>query len=319
MIQDKKIVITGGGGFIGSHLTDALVEQNDVTVIDNLSTGRRDHINNEADFATADIRDYEDLKRHIGDPDLVFHLSADAHTRETSAGWDDPIHDLEVNALGTLNLLEVIRESEIDPRIVFASSCALYGEPEYTPMDEEHPMNPISPYGTHKLAGDRYMHAYASEHDLDTSSVRIFNTYGPRQPRYVMYDFLKKLQQDNGTLEVLGSGNQVRDYTYIDDAVQAFKIVAEKGERGEAYNMSGESAISIGSLAELMIDLLDLNTDIHYTGESWKGDPTELKADVTKLKNLGYQPSIGLEEGLGQFIEYFRQTEGPISEARKQS
>jgi UDP-glucose 4-epimerase len=315
VIEGRDIVVTGGAGFIGSHLVDALVEDNDVVVLDDCSVGQAGHLPAAATLRRVDVRDRTALADALGDPDLVFHFAAAADTRATSAGWDTPHDDLEVNARGTLNLLEAIREADTDPRIVYASSCAVYGEPEYAPIDEEHPFNPISPYGVHKLAGDRYVHAYHAERGFDASSVRIFNTYGPRQPRYVMYDFLKKLQADPTHLEVLGTGQQVRDYTYVDDTVAAFLLVAEHGDPGEAYNVSGESVVSIADLARTIVDVLGLDAEITFTGSSWKGDPVELKADVSKLKTLGFAPTVDLEEGLRRFVAAFRASEGPIGTA----
>ncbi|QSG07036.1 Nucleoside-diphosphate-sugar epimerase [Halapricum desulfuricans] len=314
MIGGKKVLVTGGAGFIGSHLVDALVADNDVTVIDDLSSGRQEYVHDDASFAEVDVRDRSALAAAIDDPDVVFHLAAVADTRRTSAGWDAPHDDLAINTEGTLNLLEALRTADLDPKVVYASSCAVYGNPEYAPMDEDHPYNPISPYGVHKLAGDRYVRAYHTEHGFDTAALRIFNTYGPRQPRYVMYDFLRKLQADPAELEVLGTGEQVRDYAYIDDTVSAFLLLADRAEPGEAYNVSGESVISIRDLAATMIELLGLETELRFTGSSWKGDPVALRADVTKLRELGYAPTIDIEEGLRRFVAAFEAEEGPIGE-----
>lgn len=312
-MKGKDVVVTGGAGFIGSHLVDALVEDNRVTVIDDLSSGREEFVHNDAIFELVDIQEYEALQGALGEPDIIFHLGASAHTRKTSAGWNDPVFDANVNALGTLNVLRAVQENNLNSKIVYASSAAVYGNPEYAPMDEGHPKNPISPYGIHKLTGEKYMNAYHSEHRLDATSVRIFNTFGPRQPRYVMYDFLKKLQKNNEELEVLGTGRQVRDYCFIDDTVRAFLLAAEKGGPGEAYNLSGRNVISISDLAELMIDLTNLDADIHYTENSWKGDPSRLEADISKLEGLGFEPEVDLEEGLRQFIDYFEESDGPVA------
>ncbi|MDY6768718.1 MAG: NAD-dependent epimerase/dehydratase family protein [Candidatus Nanohaloarchaea archaeon] len=312
-MDGKEIVVTGGAGFIGSHLVDALVDGNAVTVIDDLSTGREEFVHDDAVFEHVDIRDFDALTGALGQPDIVFHLAASAHTRATSAGWDDPVFDAAVNARGTLNVLRAVRNQADDARVVFASSAAVYGNPEDVPMDEDHPTNPISPYGIHKLAGEKYMAAYHSQHGIDTVSARIFNTFGPRQPRYVMYDFLTKLQQDPTELEVLGTGRQTRDYCYIDDTVDALLMIAEEGEPGEPYNLSGENVISIGDLAELMVDMLDLDADIHYTEDSWKGDPKRLEADISRLKHLGFEPAVELETGLEAFIDWFEGREGAIT------
>ena len=308
-----KILVTGGAGFIGSHLVDDLVSDGkQVTVWDDLSTGREKNLNEEADFQEVDVSNFEAVKENLEDFDTIYHLAASAHTRATSAGWDDPRFDSDVNAKGTLNILEAMRQKDVDARFVYASSAAVYGNPENPPMDEEHEKNPISPYGVHKLTGEKYVNSYCDQHGFDGSSVRIFNTFGPRQPRYVMYDFFKKLQEDNSELEVLGTGRQIRDYCYITDTVKAFRIVAEKGETGEAYNLSGRNVISINELAEMMIDIADLDADYYNTDESWKGDPQRLEADISKLESLGYEPEVGLEEGLRKFKKYFEEKEGEI-------
>ena len=311
-MKGKDIVVTGGAGFIGSHLVDSLVEENNVKVLDNLSTGRKENINETASFENVEMTDFEAVKEAIGSPDVIFHLAASAHTRATSAGWDDPQFDCDVNAKGTINVFEAVRQLEIDSKIVYASSAAVYGGPENPPMTEEHPKKPISPYGVHKLTGEKHMLAYSDQHGLDISAVRIFNTFGERQPRYVMYDFFKKLQEDNSELEVLGTGQQIRDYCHVDDTVRAFEIVAEKGETAEAYNLSGENIVSINKLAEMMIDIAGLDAEYYNTDESWKGDPPRLEADISKLKDLGFEPQVDLREGLERFKEWFEETEGDI-------
>lgn len=311
-MKGKEIVVTGGAGFIGSHLVDSLVEDNDVKVLDDLSTGREENVNEEVELVEIDITNFKEIKDAIEEPDVIFHLAASAHTRATSAGWDDPQFDCEVNAKGTINVFETVRQMDINPKIVYASSAAVYGGPKNPPMTEDHPKDPISPYGVHKYTGEKHMNAYCDQHDLDISAVRIFNTFGERQPRYVMYDFFKKLQEDNSELEVLGTGRQIRDYCHVDDTVKAFKIVAEKGESAEAYNLSGENVISINELAELMIVIAGLEASYYNTDESWKGDPQRLEANISKLKELGFEPEVGLEEGLERFKDWFEETEGEI-------
>ena len=311
-MRDKDIVITGGAGFIGSHLADHIAEENNLTIVDDLSYGKKKFVPDNAKFEKADITNFESLKDSIGEPDIIFHMAARAQTRSTSLGWDNPQLDCEVNAKGTINVFEAVRQKDLDSKIVYASSAAVYGNPVNPPISEEHRKKPISPYGVHKFTGEKHMESYVEEQGLDISAVRIFNSFGPRQPRYVMYDFFKKLQKNNSELEVLGSGKQIRDYCYISDTIRAFEMIADKGEKGEAYNVSGENVISIGDLAELMIEIAGVEADINYTDESWSGDIKRLEANISKLNSLGYSPEVGLEEGLRKFKKYFEKTEGKI-------
>lgn len=304
------ILVTGGAGFIGSHLVDKLVEQEkDIVVIDNLSFGKKENVNEKADFIKLDIQNFEKLKDVISKkkPEIIYHLAADATTKESSMGWYDPISDYEINGIGTLNLYRSVIDADINPKIVYASSAAVYGEPEYTPIDEKHPTNPISPYGISKLAGEKYAFAYFREYGVKTVVLRIFNTYGPRQPRYVMFDFLKKLRKNPRKLEILGTGEQIRDYCYVSDVVNAFILASTKEIAGEVFNVAGGDSITIRNLAELMTKQLSSNeTEIFCTGKSWRGDISKLIADITKIKNkLGFEPEVSLENGILKLKEWF--------------
>jgi len=311
-ISNTRTLVTGGAGFIGSHLVDKLIELGSrVTVVDNLAFGSKDNVNNQANFVYLDIDDYMGLRKVISDtnPHLVFHLAANATTKETAMGWHDPIADYQVNAVGTLNILQAIADSSIDCHVIYASSAAVYGEPEYVPIDEKHPTNPISPYGVSKLTGEKYALAYLREQGVKTTVLRIFNTYGPRQPRYVIFDLVEKLRKNSTRLEVIGTGKQIRDYCYVSDTVNAFILVAKKEKEGEIFNVAGGNAISIKSLTELIIRSLGLEgkIEIRYTGESWKGDIVRLSADISKInQELGFEPEVSLEEGLHRFITWLR-------------
>lgn len=313
-LKNKNLIITGGAGFIGSHLADALVEDNNVLVLDDLSFGTEDNVPDSAELKEVDVRDYDSLNSSLGDPDIVFHLAASSTTRESSMGWKNIDFDREVNLVGTSNLLKACGGLESRPKVIFASTAAVYGDIQYTPIDEGHPTNPVSPYGIHKLASEKYMQAYNRERGLETAILRIFNVYGPRQPRYVMYDFLKKLSRNKDTLEVLGTGEQVRTYCYVGDAVEGMIDVAESAAGGAVYNLAGDSLISISELAELIVDLTGLDAEIEYTGESWEGDIKRLEADNTKIKReLGFQPEVSLEDGLQKLIDYFEEREEKIA------
>lgn len=315
-IEDKNFLVTGGAGFIGSHLTNALLEKGaSVTVIDNLSSGVRNNVVSGAKFVCGDIRDSKTIQECLKNIDVVYHLAADATTKESSMGWRDPLHDMSVNVKGTLNIFEFIAKLGLDARVVYSSSAAVYGEPQYVPMNEDHPTNPVSPYGISKLSGEKYALAYFSQFGIKSISARLFNTYGPRQPRYVIFDLLKKLHANQGQLEVLGNGSAIRDYSYISDTVNALLLLMEKGNWGEIYNIAGNNPISIKDLANLILSELNLirRTKVSYTGKSWKGDITRMIADTTKINKLGFQPKINLEEGIKKTIEWFFKTKSDVS------
>lgn len=312
--KGKRILVTGGAGFLGSHLVDRLVERgSSVTVVDDFSFGKRENLNKQARFIKLDIRNYEALKATISEakPEMVFHLAASATTKESAMGWLDPVFDYQVNAMGTLNVFRAIVSAGLKPHVIYASSAAVYGEPEYTPIDEKHPTNPLSPYGVSKLAGEKYAFAYFKEHGIPVTIMRIFNTYGPRQPRYVMFDLLGKLKHYPSKLEVIGTGEQLRNYCYVSDTTDAFILAAEKHAVGEVFNLAGKNAISIKELVERILKMLDLSgkTMVSYTGESWKGDIVKLVADTSRIKErLGFEPKVPLNEGLSRFREWFEES-----------
>ena len=308
-LKGKRVLVTGGAGFIGSHLVDRLVEENaEVVVVDNLKDGDLGNLAESMDkieFHKVDIRDFESLKKVMNGVEIVFHLAANANVPYSV---EDPKYDFETNALGTFNVLKLSLDFDVK-KVIYASSAAVYGEPVYVPIDEKHPLNPISPYGASKLAGERLGFAYYSTYGLKFVAMRIFNTYGERQRRYVMYDFLKKLTENPSRLEVLGTGKQVRDFCYVKDCVEAFILAAEKNVAvGETFNIAGGNPISIKELAYLMVKILGLNgrTKIVFTGRSWKGDIVKLYADITKIKRkLEFKPKVGLEEGILRLKRWF--------------
>ena len=305
-LAGKRIVVTGGAGFIGSHLVDALIlDGANVTVLDDLSTGSRSNLNPAATFHHTSLLDAGAVGESLRSVDLIFHLAADATTRESSMGWETPLHTLETNIMGTLNLYESIVKLGLKAKVVFASTAAVYGEPISTPVSETHPLNPVSPYGVSKVAGENLALAYFRVFNVQSVIVRIFNTYGPRQPRYVIFELMKKLQKDRTRLQVLGSANTVRDYCYVSDMVNALVLAARQGIGGEIYNVSGEAPVSIGQLVTLIIEQfrLENKVDVEYTGRSWKGDIQRMLGDISKIKRLGFQPKTPLREGLRKMLD----------------
>ena len=301
MIEGKNILVTGGAGFIGSHLVDRLINECTVTVYDNLSTGKEENLPENALFVKGNLGDSDLVKKTIDDADIdvVFHIGANASVPHSV---DNPRYDFEANALGTFNILESCLDLNVE-KVVYASTAAVYGEPVYTPIDEDHPLHPVSPYGASKLAGERYGFAFKETYGIDFAAIRIFNTYGPRQPRYVMYDFIHKLKKNPLLLEVLGTGEQIRDYCYVSDMADAFVLVAEQGSG--VYNAAGGSPTSIKHLAELMVAIISPEAAIRYGGRTWAGDVNTLYADITRIRELGFDPKVGFEEGVRKMIAWF--------------
>lgn len=307
-VRGRKVLVTGGAGFIGSHLVDALIEQGaDVTTVDDLSNGRIENVNRKARFICASINDKKAMSECLVDSDFVFHLAADTATRETSMGFKDPFAEMTVNAKGSVNILKCVMDCNPSANIIFASSAAVYGEPKFIPVDEEHPTEPVSPYGISKLASEKYLIAYFKEFGTKAVVARIFNTYGPRQSRYVIHDIIKKLHTDSSQLELMGTGSIIRDYAYVSDTVDALILIAERGKYGEVYNVAGGNPISIETLAYLILKERKLagKTKVKYTGASWKGDITRMIANINKVKQLGYQPKINLETGIKKTLNWF--------------
>jgi UDP-glucose 4-epimerase len=305
-VAGRKAIVTGGAGFIGSNLVDALVNQGaSVTVLDNLSSGSRENLNPKATFVLGGVEDKEAVSRAIGDVDLVYHLAADTATRETSMGWNEPTRTLEHDIVGALNLFQAIETQNHHVRVIMASSAAVYGEPISTPVSEDHPTNPLSPYGISKLAAEKLAFAYFKEFGIDVVVIRIFNTYGPRQHRYVIFELLKKLRTKPSRLEVLGTPTTIRDYCYISDMVDALLLASAKGAGGEVYNVSGQNPVTIQHLVELILAQLDLTSkvDVQYTGKSWKGDIHSMVGDISKIKKLGFRPEVSLEKGLRRMLD----------------
>ncbi|MCK4459860.1 MAG: NAD-dependent epimerase/dehydratase family protein [Methanosarcinales archaeon] len=301
MVKGKNVLVTGGAGFIGSHIVDRLAGECAVTALDNLSTGKEINLPENAAFVKSDLRDAGLIQKTIKDADIdvVFHIGANASVPHST---EDPRYDFETNALGTFNVIDACRVSGVE-KIVYASTAAVYGEPIRTPIDEDHPLHPISPYGASKLAGERCGLAFKETYGIDFAAIRIFNTYGPRQPRYVMYDFIQKLGRNPSLLEVLGTGEQIRDYCYVSDMADAFVLVAERGDG--VYNAAGGSPTSIKELAELMVSIISPGAEIRYGGKTWAGDVNTLYANITRITELGFEPKVGFEDGVRQMIRWF--------------
>jgi UDP-glucose 4-epimerase len=306
----QPVFVTGGCGFLGSHLVERLVADGaSVTVFDDLEGGRMDNlaaVRDRITFVHGDVRSPAEVESALRDvqPQRVFHLAANA---SVPGSVEDPAHDFESNAVGTFVVLDALRRLGMKPRVVLASSGAVYGQPDRFPITEDFPLKPISPYGCSKLCAEHIARMFLDVYGIPTVIARIFNSYGPRVPRYIVYDFLKKLERDPTKLEILGDGKQQRDFTYVADTVEGLVLLAEKGTPGEAYNVSSGQNHSVTELAHMLVDVLGLkDVQFVYTGSSWAGDAQYWRVDVSRLRRLGYEPGVDLVAGLVKTTDWFR-------------
>jgi UDP-glucose 4-epimerase len=306
--KDKQVLVTGGAGFIGSHLVEALVAGGArVRVIDDLSAGRLDNLADSianVEFRQLDITKADDLMGTLDGMDVVFHLAANASVPKSV---ENPRYDFCCNALGTLNILSALRRSSVQ-NCVLASSGAVYGEPAKFPIEESHPLIPISPYGASKVSCEALAHAFHASYGVPVTIARIFNTYGARQPRFVMYDFYRKLAVDPARLEILGNGKQIRDFCYVADTVSALMHVGIRaGDGCEAFNVSSGSSYSVVEVARSMFDVMGLDdVQVVLSGKSWAGDAQRWEVSIEKImQHTMYRPAYDLKSGLARFIRWF--------------
>jgi UDP-glucose 4-epimerase len=305
------VLVTGGAGFIGSHLVDALLARGDaVTALDDLSTGRRENVPAAAKLVVADLRDRAAVARAVEGHDLVFHFGANA---DVPTSVRDPDLDFGSNAVGTHHVLRACIEHRT-PRVVFASSAAVYGNPLRLPIDEDHPLRPVSPYGASKLAGEQLGLVYHGVYGLPFTAVRIFNVYGERSRRYVIHDLLRKLGQDARHLEILGDGAQRRDFCHVEDAVAILLRVADRGAlAGRTINLCAGSPLTIRALAEEIVAGLGLEgvTKMTFSGASWQGDINVLLGDPSRMvSEIGYAPRVTLREGIARVAAWLTRVDG---------
>jgi len=310
-LHGKRVLVTGGCGFIGSHLVEQLVARGAaVWVLDNLQAGALQNlasVGHQIDLAIGDVRDTNCVKRVVGlcRPAYVFHLAANASVPRSV---EDPAYDFESNSAGTFAVFDALRVYGQTERVVLASSGAVYGQPNEFPITEEHPRDPISPYGASKVCAETVAHMFFRVYGLPVVTARIFNTYGPRMARFVMPDFLRKLRQNPKVLEVLGDGQQMRDFTFVTDTVQGLLLLAERGAAAEAYNLSSGCSVSVMEVAQMLVAALGLKgeTRITFTGTSWTGDAQCWVVSIDKISRLGYKPAVNLEDGLAQIIQWYQ-------------
>ncbi len=309
-----KMLITGGAGFIGSHLCDKYTqERHNVLCLDNFTNGNLVNVRHLLGYRNfklikGDIRDFDLLEKIMRDVDVVFHLAAQIHVERS---YVEPRLTYEVNVMGTQNILEIARLHDAK-KVIHASTSEVYGSSLYHPMDEKHPLNAPHPYGASKIAADRMCYAYIQTYGMNIAILRLFNVFGPRQ-RDIGYGgvisiFTRRVLSGMPPI-IYGDGRQTRDYTYIEDAVKAYDLVLNHKEPiTEPVNFGSGREVAIVDLANKIVDLCgkkDTLQPVHIAPRM--GEVKRLIADATKAKELlGWEPKYDLAKGLSEFVQWYR-------------
>jgi UDP-glucose 4-epimerase len=306
-----KVLVTGGAGFIGSHLVDRLVQEgHEVIIVDNLVTGKRRNINRAARFYKQDIQSWR-LERVFRNerPNVVMHLAAQMDVRKSV---EDPMFDAQVNILGTLNVLQQAVKHGVRKVIFSSSGGAIYGEQEMYPAAESHVTKPLSPYGLSKLCGEQYLSYYQRSSGLQVVSLRYANVYGPRQDPEgeagVVAIFIQKML-NNEQAVINGNGRQTRDFVFVEDVVEANLAVMGQETQG-TYNVGTGVETSINDLFRILVQHTG-STSKEVHGPAKKGEQARSVIDNTRLRHeLSWEPKGELSEGLKKTVEYFRERLG---------
>ncbi|HET6404554.1 MAG TPA: NAD-dependent epimerase/dehydratase family protein [Candidatus Thermoplasmatota archaeon] len=317
-----KHLVTGGAGFIGSHLVDALLAKgHEVVVYDDLSSGKRNFLaqhetNPRHTFVHGDVLDAADLALAMKGASMVWHVAADPDVRTSGYRADQHVRQ---NVVATLRVLEAMRLSEVK-RIAFTSTSTVYGEAKVIPTPEDYaPLQPISLYGASKLGSESLLSAFSHTFDLQGVSFRFANIVGPRSTHGVTYDFYHKLKKDPKRLEILGDGRQLKSYCHVDDTVSAMLHVAEREwPRYDVYNIGSDDAIDVFELARVCMDAWGLK-DVELVatggvegGRGWKGDVKRMGLATEKIKSTGWRPKHTSAEAIRQTALALVREFGPI-------
>lgn len=306
MRNQKKALVTGGAGFIGSNIAEELLKQEwDVRVVDNISSGYKENLDGlDIEFIKGDIANKEISNSVCEDIDVVFHLAACVGRQKSI---EDPVLDATTNLIGTVSILEGMVKNKVK-KIVYSSSAAIFGELETAFIDEKHPQNADSPYGVTKLAAEKMILAYADIYDITGICLRYFNIYGVNQ-RYDLYGnvipvFAERIYNGKD-ITIFGDGTQTRDFVNVKDIVRANILGATKADKTDVYNLGSGSSITINDLAKKMIKISGMDTKIVYAPKR-VADVLHCKANTEKvLEILGFKTTVDLDEGLVSYMKWF--------------
>lgn len=294
------ILVTGGAGFIGSHLVDELVKIDKVLVIDNLSSGRKEYVNPEAELVVADLAK-DDLNELLKGVEEVWHLAANP---DVKVGSENPESIYKNNILATFRLLEAMRKNNVK-KIIFTSSSTVYGEAKVIPTPEDYPPEPISIYGASKLACEALIISYCHTFDIKCWIYRFANVVGKRCTHGVIYDFIMKLKRNPYELEILGDGEQNKSYIYITDCLEAMFFGLERtDEKVNIFNIGSEDQVKVKRIAEIVCEEMNLSPKFKFTGgkRGWVGDVPVMLLSIDKLKKLGWKPKFNSEEAVRRAV-----------------
>ena len=306
-----KILVTGGAGFIGSHVVDTFIANgHEVVVVDDLSTGRRSNLNPAATFYKIDIRS-EELKAVFEKerPQVVDHHAAQMDVRRSV---DDPLFDADVNVLGSIKLIELAREYGVERFIYISTGGAVYGEPEYLPCDESHPINPICPYGASKHTVEHYLYMYKELYDLDYVVLRYPNVYGPRQDPHGeagVVAIFTGLMLNGEQVVINGDGDQERDFVYVADCARANLLALTSDSKNTIFNLGEGKGTTVNQVYQELKQITNYSLSAVH-GPAKVGETRRIFLEAKKAASeLDWQPTIGLSAGLTETVNYFRQAE----------
>ena len=317
--------MTGGAGFIGSHLVDGLLDNGyAVAVVDNLSSGQLRNVNHQATFYHADLNDVrlnQIIQRER--PEIVFHLAAQSSVRQSSI---DPVADAGANVIGTIRLIAAAAAEGVEKFIFSSTGGALYGDPETIPCDEDTPINPLSPYALSKYVGEQYLELFSKTYGLDYTILRYANVYGPGQNpdgEAGVVAIFTGMMLNGRRPQIFGDGLQERDFVYVLDVVQANLAAIDRGH-GKTYNVGTGQPVKVARIYEMLQEIIEFDEEPEYRGRR-RGEVLRIALDSTRAEQeLKWTPEVPLQEGLRRSVEYVRVSlsqranrVGPAAERRR--